>query len=75
MAYIFDSKTQKYNVYVEIFPSGINPPKKIIIGSFDNENCAIAGADVAKTIMNNAEIFKIPTNKQINNWISSKLKY
>ena len=74
MSYILNSKTKKYDVFVEIIPNGIKAAKKIIVGSFSNEKEAIAGGEVAQAIMNNhKEIFQLPTNEQINNWISSKL--
>ena len=72
----FSEKTQKYNVYLYIYPNGIKSKKKILIETFDNENCARAGVKVAQAIMNNHhKIFQIPSNEQINNWISSNLNY
>jgi hypothetical protein len=71
MSYILNEKTKKYEVFIKIIPCGIKISQKVIVAQFDDENLAIAGAKVAKNIIENELI--IPTNNQINNWISSKL--
>jgi len=51
MAYLYNLKTQKYNVHITIPSLGIKEPQTRQVGSFDTEIEAIAGAKVAKNML------------------------
>ena len=74
MSYIWNKKTNKFDVHITIPSIGIKEPQTTVLGSFDSEIEAAAGAKTAQAMLNNDSIFKMPTNKQINRWISHQLK-
>ena len=74
MSYIFNTKTQKYDIYITIPSKGIKKPKTKLVGSFETEKEAMAAVNSAKKTQE-IMLQKFPTNEEINRWISSKMSY
>ena len=75
MTYLYDTRTQKYDVHITIPSFGIKEPQTKHVGTFDTEIEAIAGTKVAKNMLLIMQpVRKIPSNRDINKWIQFQLQ-
>ena len=70
----YNSQTQKYDVFATIPSKGIKVAKKSYIASFDTIAEANAGNIVAEKMLQLFET-RIPSHREINNWISNQLSF